>query len=642
MQKPISFINLFATTCAIFLCAHGSKAEDIKLDVTVNRNQIYIGESFDLTAKVAGSNDRTQPDLSSLKNCSIQFLGSQDSSRSSIMIINGRMTRDSFTGREFVYRITPETTGTFIAGPISLTSGNKTISANGPSIQVSGIEKQDWVYITVAPSRDSTLVDEPFEITLSVAIKKLKGPFANYDPMDPRAPPSLKVPYIEKPTISGLDTPDIKNILKSILLSDNNTAGFSINDITLQQSPWSFFDSFDSRQTAKFRLERRDTTKNNIPYYEYMLKLSYTPREEGSHTFGPIIFKGNVITDVNQGGHGTAKPVFAVGPACTVRVTPPPEEGRPDSYIGAIGTALTADASLDVQTCNVNDPLTLTITISGDISLANVFPPALAKQKALTELFKVYEDNIQAVSEQGIKKYIYTIRPQKDGTMELPPIELSYYDTNERKYKTVKTTAIPVRANKVAEFTEDLIIDTTSNKPSEGNTITSQSSLITAPMIVNLSGSIHQPIALKTWQIFAVISGPLLYALTILLKVFFRRARQKSTSRQRHKNTRKALDMVILAGKIQQTDKHSACRMLYDGWKKHLAVIFNRQEEGLTPADIKHLLDQSQIDVSMSNKIYEIVERNFNSAYNRASAPTHSVEDDCKETLNLLKSLGDE
>ena len=144
---------------------------DVSLNVTPSRQNIYQGESFNLTIEVNGA-DRGlgAPDLSALPPADVQFLGQHSNSRSSITIINGRMTRESFEGRVFAYQIKPAKEGAFKAGPIRVTAEGKTYTHPGVTVQVAGIEKQETVIAAVTASSTSVLVEEPFTVTLSGAV----------------------------------------------------------------------------------------------------------------------------------------------------------------------------------------------------------------------------------------------------------------------------------------------------------------------------------------------------------------------------------------------------------------------------------------------------------------------------------------
>ena len=115
--------------------ANVTPTADVTLNVSSSRTSIYLGESFNLTIEVNGADSGIEaPDLSALSSADIQFLGQHSNSRSSISIINGRMTRESFEGRVFAYQIKPLEEGVFKAGPIQVTAAGKTYTHPGVTV----------------------------------------------------------------------------------------------------------------------------------------------------------------------------------------------------------------------------------------------------------------------------------------------------------------------------------------------------------------------------------------------------------------------------------------------------------------------------------------------------------------------------
>ncbi|MBN1556902.1 MAG: BatD family protein, partial [Lentisphaerae bacterium] len=399
------------------------------LDVAANRADIYLGESVLLTVKVSNGKTHDTPDLSALQDCDVEALGSRGESRSSLSFVNGQWKRTTFSGRIYTYRLTPRKPGVFRAGPITVSADGGALRDPGPRIRVAGIEQQDRVRVRLDASRDTVLVDEPFEIVLSVAIRNMPPPHDAADPLNPEDPPLLSADYLDAAAIEGLETPDVRAILQERLVSDRRTAGFALNNYTVRPDPFDMrsmfdFDALMQPRAARFRFDRRSDEIDGNPCYVYTLRLAYVPKEEGSYTFGPALFKGPVLTGI-EAGQPDLRRIFAVGPACTVRVVPPPEAGRPASYIGAIGTALDVAASLDAQTCSVGDPLTLTLSLGGDISLDNIEPPALTAQTNLVTNFRIYDDSVRPEREPGQRRYRYTVRPTRAGTLEFPPVEIA-------------------------------------------------------------------------------------------------------------------------------------------------------------------------------------------------------------------------
>ncbi len=629
---------LFLCVCiALFLAGSTNlNAKEIELTVSSDRAQIYQGESFTLTVRVSGTDASPEPDLSAITDCTIKSLGSQSESRHSITIVNGVVNKTGFSGRRFMYEIIPAKLGAFMTGPVTLIINGRTLSQDGPVIQVIGTEQQDFVIINIEASRQSVLVDEPFEITLAIDIKQIKGRYSAIDPIDPANPPNLKIPYmdIDQP-IAGLASQGLSPILQKMLIPQANMPGFTINEYKVQSD--NFF--FPERSVARFMFDRSIIQRGAEPYFRYTVSLSYIPKEEGSYTFGPVVFKGAVGIRADAAGRIGSNPIFAVGPACTVRVVPPPEENRPASYIGAIGTFLKGSASLDTQTCKVGDPLTLTLAISGDIRLENIFPPPLNEQAQLTRNFRIYEDTIKTGGDDTSREFIYTIRPMMAGTLELPPIELSYFNSAERCYKTIKTEPIPVRANEAAEIVADFIIDTATNQSANTHATTLQQILVPAPIDINPAGARPDSIIPDKQYGFALLFGPFICLIAVISRGLIRFHAGNAGKTRTRSTIALVLDQIRKAEKLSPSDPETARRLLCSSLKKYAGVRFGSIEAGLTPSDIRALLTKHSVNKDTVKQFHDILERAFNAEYHLSSAGPADPASDCRNALLLIKDI---
>lgn len=419
--------------------------------IEVNREQIYLGESFILYLRVQGRDDPAlRPDLSALPEAEIRALGSQSASSRRIRIVNGRMHSEATLGRTFAFEVRPARPGTFAAGPIRLESDGTEIRVSGPDVRVIGLNDQDQVRIEIRASRETVYVSQPFTLTLDIAVRALPPPHSDIEPLPPADPPRLEAPLFaieDRPR--GLEGPDIKSVLQKLLAGNRRDPGFRINEYTLRNNPFSNpfafdFDMFDRPQAAKFRIPPVRRRHDGAEWWHYRLDFEYKATLENDYVFGPLTFKGNIWTGANPDNTPRGEPVFAVGPAATVRVVPPPENGRPDSFIGAIGNDMRVEAALDTQTCRMGDPLILTLDITGEVSRENMRPPTLSLQTNLLNRFRIYDDTVQTESLPRGKRFKYRVRPLRAGSYELPPIEAAYFDPTTEEYYVVRSDPLPL------------------------------------------------------------------------------------------------------------------------------------------------------------------------------------------------------
>lgn len=489
-----------------------SALAEISLNVAPSRAKIYLGETFNLTVEVSGADrDVEAPDLSALPPSEAQLLDSRSNSRSSITIINGRMSRESFEGRTFAYQVKPLSEGTFRAGPVSVKAGGKLYTHPGVSVQVAGVEKQDTVLAHVDSSSTSVLVEEPFTVTLSVAVAELPDPYAeSNEPLHPNQLPHLAADFLEiKQPEPGLKGPDLNQLLNGLIDQSGRQPAFAINNYQSRDMGFgSLFDGDPFRpRPIRFRLTPKRVTIGGKKYREYTLSLPYTPTKEGEFTFGPVTFKGTVIADVTPDRQAVTKDIYAIGPAVTVRVVPPPDEGRPEWFVGCVGKDIRAAASFDATTCKVGDPLTLTLEITGRISISNLRTPLLNLQPELAKDFRIYDDNVTADTLPNGKRFSYRVRPTREGTLEFPPVKIAYYDTERRAYETITTAPIPIQARATTQIA-------TANENGEElatGTLGADSRPLPASLTWSAAGARDEPLlAAPARALAAAAAGPLL------------------------------------------------------------------------------------------------------------------------------------
>ncbi|MCK5850400.1 MAG: BatD family protein [Kiritimatiellae bacterium] len=630
---------IILTTLVIF--AFSAQAA-VKLDVKANRKEIFTKEPLLLTIIVSGIKKTPQPDLSKIKNCEIEFLGDHEENKQYIERINGRIKQRSFYGHVFTFRITPLKTGKFIAGPIYLKLRNRTLSDHGPTIEVTGVEEQDIAILSLSSSRESVLVGEPFEITLSINLRCLKGSYSNTDPIPPSKPHSLDIPYLNGSPISGLTEKEHSETLRKFAIPSRGKPGFTINEYTYAPNPLAGVFSFrgaDRKKKVRFSFPRKKTTLNGEKYFQYTMRTKYTPQKEGNYIFGPVGFKGKGITSVNSSGHPATKNIMTIGPACTVRVIPPPQKGRPDSYAGAIGANMTVTSEIDAQTCKVGDPLRLTLTVSGDISMDNIYPPHLGNIHDLKQNFKVYDDTVHTASKPNSTIYTYTIRPTTVGTMEIPPIPISFFDTTRRSYQTVTSEPIPIRANQATDAGEIHIFDTSTNATENILSLSIEDLRVPAPFMVSASGPISVNLQFTRWQVIMLLSIPAACIIFIILIQTQRKWHSKASLRHKLKALRRtslALDRIVRS--TSSVDSEIAGR-IYTAMQEYAGQRSGVTEQGITPNDASILLKKHNVRTELLNQFNIILERNFNAAYSTETVKNYDPVVDAKDALTVIRNI---
>ncbi len=598
---------------------------------------------LDEIVRAGGSAVLAEADISVIKNCKIRSLGKQNISNVSISFVNGQVTRQGFSGLVISYEITPLAAGLFQAGPVVVTVNDRRLTADGPSLSVTDIEKQDLVKLTIKSSNETVLIDEPFEITLTVQVKRLTGKFANMEPLFPDAPPVLTIPWLTTESISGLNGPDINQLLNKLLIT-NNRAGFAINDFTRQSDPFDF-SSFMSgnKRRALFALDRRLTSQDDNDYVEYSIALPYSPKDEGNYVFGPVVFKGSVPVKADDMGKALGMAVFAVGPACTVRVIPPPELDRPACFSGAIGSNLAVTASLDATTCSVGDPLKLTLELTGNVRFDKMLPPKLALQTNLLSHFTVYDNTVQTVKADGSCRYIYTLRPTHAGAFQVPPIEVAYYDVKSRTYKTIKTQMIPMAVKRGPEITASQIEGNT-NRLSEAAQPSDDRIQPIAAARVDADGACSASLLGHPVWLAVAGAGPVLFFIGLMIRFYRQHNEQHRAALLRKQALPQAWRRLDKARKLGALDSgrlgSAATNELCAAIRHYIAERLEVPAPGITPEDVRHLLANTVTPATAGavNELCLIFEHYFNTGFS-SLAEKKDLGADCRKLKKLIREI---
>jgi len=183
------------------------------------------------------------------------------------------------------------------------------------------------------------------------------------------------------------------------------------------------------------------------------LRTALFPSGPGKFTIGPASLQCRVQDFSPSGGDpfqgfledffGGGKVVTLRSDPITIQVRPLPSDGRPDGFKGDVGR-YSVDAALDKTAVQVHEPVTLTVTVSGEGNVKSLSQPALPALQGV----KVYE----TVNSLNVSKDNYTVRgskvfktilkPDVSGALQIPPLALSYFNPKTDRYETARSSSL--------------------------------------------------------------------------------------------------------------------------------------------------------------------------------------------------------
>jgi hypothetical protein len=370
-------------------------AAGISVSLTLDRSQASLTDSVQLVVNVSGSRDSgSEPVIQGLED----FTVSPGGTSSRIEFINGRMS----SGIEYTYFIQPQKVGTFTIGPASVQIGGKTYSSSRSTLQIvqpEGNQGDDRgsIFLEAELSTPSMYVEEQALYTLRLYLRKSVRDI-------------------------GLDLPENENL------------------------------SF--KQLAKPAEYR--SNRNGREYNVLEVRYALVPSKPGVYTIEPARMSMTVLEPRSRSGRSlfgdpffkdpfssfaTGRPLTVAASALKLEVRPLPEAGKPTDFSGLVGS-FKMWSKLDPVSLKTGESATLTVSVSGRGNVNRI--PDL-KIPELDHI-KVYADQPVLESAQdaeglrGTKTMKWALVPEKEGRLEVPPLALSFFDTQNHAYKTLKSS----------------------------------------------------------------------------------------------------------------------------------------------------------------------------------------------------------
>ena len=137
-------------------------------------------------------------------------------------------------------------------------------------------------------------------------------------------------------------------------------------------------------------------------------------------------------------------------PAVKINVNALPE-GKPAAYTGTVGH-FNMNSSLSANQVKANDAVTLKINIEGSGNMKLIKNPVIK----FPDGFEAYDPKVSnnfkttAAGVSGSKVIEYMVIPRHSGNFEIPSAEFSYFDTQAKTYKTLRTPVYKLQVAKGA------------------------------------------------------------------------------------------------------------------------------------------------------------------------------------------------
>jgi len=175
--------------------------------------------------------------------------------------------------------------------------------------------------------------------------------------------------------------------------------------------------------------------------------------EPGEYHFDPARIEGRAWRKGRLGQKDFAvRDSVAESAPATITVLPFPAKDQPPSFNGAIAKELTFKAMLlTSDKVTVGDKMKFKLEFEGVGELATLPIPELCCQPGMSGFFRLSDLPPQESIVGNKKSFVVEMRPLSDKPKEIPALEFSYFDPDDKSYHALKSDPIPLEITPLDE-----------------------------------------------------------------------------------------------------------------------------------------------------------------------------------------------
>jgi tetratricopeptide (TPR) repeat protein len=408
-----------------------ASAADVQSNLSTQ--ETYVGLPTVLRVAINNAVEHDTPVFPDVAGLTIESAG-PPSRNSQTSWINGRKSQR--TSIIYSFLITPNEEGVFTIPPIPVTADGVTTMTQAVKLVATKSETGDLLFAEISGNQSSIYVGESLDLTLKFWIRPYRNQeyrvALNEEEMWQCVADSTSWGMFED-RMSELAQERKRPGGRSVLRADaeGTQREFILYEITTTIYP-------DRAGT----IDAQDTRL--ILNYPVTLGRSRSPLDIFS---GDDFFSGTPFGNSGFGSFGSrltiteSRPIVADIEVQPIEVLPIPTQGRPKSYVGAVGNYL-IDVKASPTQVRVGDPITLSINIQGDGPMDVLRAPALSRQAEIAENFKVGDESIAGIINGNKKTFTTTLRPNSAEVKEIPAIEYSFFNPETESFATITSEPI--------------------------------------------------------------------------------------------------------------------------------------------------------------------------------------------------------
>ena len=589
-------------------------------------SQVIVGKPFQLTYTVnQRSRDLRAPEFTDFDVLS----GPYTSTSSSTSFVNGKRT-SSFE-QTYTYMLMARAAGTFTIGPASIKADGEQVQSNGVRIQV-------------LPEDEQTTPSQPSQ----------QGKGQGGQSSQSAQSSSSGAVNSENLFVRTIVTKTRVHEQEALMVSYKlYFAGVDVAQLT-NNTKLPEFTGFLKQELEQGEIQTELEHYNGRNYQTAVLyRTVLYPQHSGEIKIDPAHFEAVLRVQVQQRARSIFDDFFGTytnvtkmltAPGVTIHVSALPG-GKPAGFSGGVGK-FTMTPSISQTEVQANEAITIKLDISGSGNMKLLKTPAIDWPEGFEPYDPKVTNNFKTTTSgmSGTKSIEYLAIPRNGGEYTIPALHFSYFDIEEKAYKTLSTPEYTVKVKRGANESSS-----TGTQPSavvyhaqkeDIKTLGSDIRYISArPLQKNKNTQLSVIHYQYLWLWYVI---PLLIAI-ILLIVLRRQIKEASDiNRVRYKRANKVAQkrLKAAASALKSNDSNAFYAEIERAAWSYLSDRLSIPTADLNKENIASILRQKGVSEELIKEVMDVLSTAEFARY--APATDHTMDDLYQATTNLINHLEDQ
>jgi hypothetical protein len=582
----------------VLLVASAARADGVRFEAHVSSENVTLDQTIDLEITLERDGNQVFESYRAPQPApELQVLHTGTSTQMQMSILNGRQTMRMVESHQYVLK--PAKKGAFIIGAATVKVAGQTLSTRPITIHVAPVPKNA---ITTQPPPGAQ--PQPM-FSPAPAPDTLKGDEDLF--VDARAD-KPKV-YVGEQLTASWRLYTQSDILKYRSLTEPKHEDFWCEDLFVPSGHLGW-----DRQIVKGR--------------EYavalLLKKALFPLKSGTLTITPLEAEATTLQSAFYANASAAKKSQAI----TVEVLPLPAAGRPANFEPTNVGQLELQGAVDRTDVKAGEAVTWKLTVRGTGNLRNVKLPRLDKLDGFKTYDPTTRENIEKGDQiRGEKTWTFLLMPTRGGKIDLPAVELAFFDPGAAQYRVARTAPVTILVEG-----DPTKVASSPQAPTQENVLEQQ--------IRPIRGTLHGWVGAGLWRsriaLGMLAAPPSLWLLTLFGDAIRRRLERETAGSKKRRARRSARRRMRVAEYHIKAQRPSAffgecARVIYE----HLEYRLGQKVEALTLGELRTFLEQR----GFSKETAEAVVRELENCDFARFAPSASGPGEMRAALRRVRTL---